>query len=138
LSKSRGNHFDILAKTKILVYPNKMSGAEMILAVLPDASSTETLLNNLSEADFDLKDVSVLMQDVGLRNTIAKDVGPLEGAGPDQTIKRLVQAGASGKNAELCYKAICDGKVLVVMKVAAEYARAAEEMFEDHSAQVIR
>jgi hypothetical protein len=110
----------------------------MILGILQTASSLETLLNNLSEADFDLGDVSVLMQKVELRNAIAPDSGPLKGTQPGQIKERLVQAGVSEQNAELCYQAVCDGKVLVAMQVEEQYRRSAEEAFEDHSAQLIK
>jgi hypothetical protein len=72
----------------------------MILAILRIAASLESLLNNLSEADFDLKDVSVLMQEVELRNAIATDSGPLKGTRPDEVKERLVRAGVSEQKAE--------------------------------------
>src|SRR5574341_455632 len=110
----------------------------MILAILPDASSTEILLNNLYEAEFDLKDVSVIMQDVKQRNAIARDAGPLKGIGLPKIPQALRKAGASPESAERCYQAVLNGKVLVVMNVAEQYRPAAEEMFQDHSAQLIK
>jgi hypothetical protein len=110
----------------------------MILAILQNASSLETLLNNLSEADFDLADVSVLTQKVELRNAIPSNSGPLKGTQPDQIKETLMRAGVSEQNAELCYRAVRDGKVLVAMKVEEQYRPFAEEAFEDHSAQLIK
>ncbi len=110
----------------------------MIVAILPDASRTEILLNNLYEAEFDLADISVIMKDVKQRNAIAKDLGPLKGVALPKISRALIKAGASPKSAEDCYQAILNGKVLVVMNVAEQYRRAAEEMFQDHSAQLVK
>lgn len=110
----------------------------MIWAILPDASNTETLLNNLSEAEFDLNEVSVVMQDMGLRNAIAGDLGPLKGVELKKLEKTLIKLGLSDEGAASCNEAVIDGKVLVVMHVDDKYRPAALEMFQDHSAQLIK
>jgi propanediol dehydratase small subunit len=110
----------------------------MIVAILPDASRTEILLNNLSEAEFDLDDVSVIMEDVKQRTAIAKDTGPLKRVGLPKIPQALRKAGVSSESAERCYQSVLNGKVLVVMNVAEPYRGAAEEMFQDHSAQLIK
>jgi hypothetical protein len=110
----------------------------MILAILQNISTTETLLNNLSEAEFNLDDISVMTNDVNQRNAIAKDVGPLKGIEVNKVIESLVKLKVSKKNAEICHEAIIKGKILVVMNIASEYSQAAEEMFQDHSAQLIK
>jgi hypothetical protein len=109
----------------------------MIWAILPDASSTEILLNNLSEADFDLNEISVVMSDVTQRDKIAKDLGPLKGVGLKKLEKELINLGMSKEGTGTCLEAIASGKVLVVMNVVDEYLPAAVEMFKDHSAQLI-
>jgi hypothetical protein len=123
-------HLAVLRKP----YPN---GVKMILAILPDASTAEQLLNNLSEADFDLHDVSVLLQDTALRNKIATDAGPLKGVLPMQAPASLKAAGASQEAVQRCQEAIQNGKVVVAMKVDPKYEPAAREMFEDISAQIL-
>lgn len=109
----------------------------MILAILPDASKAETLLNNLSEADFDIKDASVIMQDVALRDKIAKDTGPLKGAKPAQLADALKKAGASDASLPRATEAVKSGKVLVAMKVDPKYEQAAVQMFTDMSAEIV-
>jgi hypothetical protein len=110
----------------------------MIVAILSDASKTETLLNNLSEADFNLGDASVIMKDVKLRKAIAKDAGPLKNIALKDVSNELVKkAGLSQEAAKRCRQAIEDGHVLVVMNVADQYLPAAREMFQDQSAQLI-
>ncbi len=109
----------------------------MILAILPDASKAETLLNNLSEADFDLNDVSVVMQDVATRDKIAKDTGPLKGTKPERVMDGLKKAGASPEGAHRGAEAVKAGKVLVAMKVDPKYEQAARQMFGDMSAEML-
>lgn len=110
----------------------------MIWAILPDASSTEILLNNLSEADFDLNEISVVMRDSSQRDKIAKDLGPLKGVELKKLEKTLIKLGLSKEGADICNEAIANGKVLVVMNVVDEYLPGAVEMFKDHSAQLIK
>lgn len=110
----------------------------MILAILENASSVQTLLNNLSEADFDLNNISVMMKDNKLRKTLGVNAGPLKGVQPKSVMEALTRAGISEENAKVCDEAIVQGKILLVMKVADEYSPAAEEMFRDHSAQLVK
>ena len=110
----------------------------MILAILDNTSSVETLLNNLSEADFDLADVSVVMNDLKKADAIGQNAGPLKGIQPENVSDALVKMGVSKKGAKTCQDAVTKGSVLLVMKVADEYSQAAEEMFQDHSAQLIK
>ncbi len=109
----------------------------MILAILPDVSKTESLLNNLSEADFKLEDVSVVMFDMAMRDKIAQDAGPLKGVKPAQVSGALKTAGKPESIAQQCLDAIKQGKVLVAMDVDPKYQQAALEMFKDMSAQIL-
>ncbi len=110
----------------------------MILAILPDASKAETLLNNLSEADFNISDVSVVMQDVATRDKIAKDTGPLKGTKPAQLAHNLKDAAIAPALAQQCSDAVKSGKVLVAMKVDPQDEQAAREMFTDMSAEIVQ
>ncbi len=109
----------------------------MIVAILPDASKAETLLNNLSEADFDLNDVSVILHDPVMRNKIAQDAGPLRGVMPDQLSTALLKAGVSAKDVQQCADAVAHGKAVVAMKVDPKYESSAREMFQDMSADIV-
>lgn len=127
----------VLRKLEPAASKDKNRGETMILAILPDASKVETLLNNLSEADFNLKDVSVIMQDAAARDQIAKDAGPLQGAKPAQLAEALKKAGVSGASAQRLFDAVKSGKAVVAMKVDPKYEQAAREMFTDMSAEVV-
>jgi hypothetical protein len=110
----------------------------LLIAILPNTSTVETLLNNLSEADFDLAQVSVVMSDPKLRDAIATDAGPLKGARLENLPGKLVQAGLPQADAKPYADAITQGKVLVAIAAPAESLPAAKEMLQDHSAQLIR
>jgi hypothetical protein len=109
----------------------------MILAILPSSSAAESLLNNLSEADFDLQHVSVMMKNTGLRNRIAEDTGPLIHAAPNEVGTSLRSLGAAIDPAREAQQAIDDDKVVVAMDVDPKYEAAAREMFKDVSAQIL-
>jgi SAM-dependent methyltransferase len=113
------------------------SGGTMILAILPDASKAESLLNNLSEADFNIHDVSVIMQDVATRDKIHKDAGPLKGVKPAQLSGGLTKAGVSPDATQRSVDAVKSDKVLVAMQVDAKYEQAARQMFSDMSAEML-
>jgi hypothetical protein len=110
----------------------------MIVGIFSDASSAEILLNNLSEADFDLADVSLIMVDKELRDKVAEDTGPLKGLRHDQISTYLVQAGLSEPDAQAYQNAVAQGKVLAAMKIASDLVEAAKEMFADQSGESIQ
>lgn len=110
----------------------------MLLSILENLSKTETLLNNLSEADFNLDDVSVIYTDIQQRDAVAKDVGPLKDTAPEKLVEKLTKLGVSKKSAELCQDAVLKGKVLVAMDISPELNKVAEEMFSDQSAQIVK
>jgi hypothetical protein len=110
----------------------------MIVGIFPDASSAEILLNNLSEADFNLADVSIVMRDQELRDKIAKDTGPLKSVSFDLISASLIQAGLSAQEALAYQNSVAQGKVLAVMNIAPDLVEAAKEMFSDQSGESIK
>jgi hypothetical protein len=110
----------------------------MIIGIFPDASTAEILLNNLSEADFNLADVSLIMRDQGLRDKIAEDTGPLKSVLFEQISASLIQAGLSAQDAQAYQEAVTQGKVLAVMNIAPELLDVAKEMFTDQSGESIQ
>ncbi len=110
----------------------------MIIGIIPDASTAEILLNNLSEADFNLDDISLVMRDRKMRDKVAKDAGPLKGIRYNQIAARLVQAGLSVQDAQFVQNALAQGKVLVAMRASSDIIDAAKEMFADQSGDFIK
>lgn len=109
----------------------------ILIALLRDASTAETLLNNLAEAEFDLADVSLVMRDLKTRNALTGDAGPLKGLQPDGVIARLTTIGLSPDHARDCSEAVAHGKVLFAMTCSVQTRPAAVEMLNDHAAQII-
>jgi hypothetical protein len=110
----------------------------MVIGIIPKSSSVETLLNNLKEADFDLEDVSVVMLDLKLRDTIARDRGPFKGVHAAQLVERLAKLGMSPQEAKTYGDALTQGGVFVAIKVAKESEQAAKEMLQDYTPQNLR
>ena len=110
----------------------------MLIGIISDASHAEILLNNLSEADFNLADVSILMSDIKQRNLIAKDKGPMKGWDAGNLIANLVKKGLPSPKAEYCAQAIKQGKVLFAMKITPDLRSAASEMIKDNSGEIIQ
>ncbi len=110
----------------------------MVIGVLPDTSKTETLLNNLSEADFKLSNVSVITQDVKTRNAIAKDAGPFKGVTAPQLAGKLIRAGLPTADANNYQDAVTKGSVFVAIACPKESEPAAVEMLNDYSPQLVK
>ncbi len=105
----------------------------MILAVLATTSNVETLLNNLSEADFDPNSVSVIMQDSNLRDKIASDAGPFKGVTAATLPASLAHAGLTKQAAQPVLAALKKGQAFVAMNPPAESVQAALDMFKDYA-----
>lgn len=110
----------------------------MVIGIISKSSTAETLLNNLSEADFDLKDVSVVMKDTKTRDAIAKDAGPFKGVAVADLNKRLAQVGLSKQDVQTYSDAVTQGKILIAVACAKESESAAGEMLKDMSAEFIK
>ena len=110
----------------------------MIMGLLPDAAATEMLLNNLAEAEFDLRTVSVIMRDAKQRAAIAKEGGPLKGIAVDDLAEHLTHAGLPAPQAAAYVAAVQQGQVFVAIDVPQSLEAAAREMLTDHAAQHIQ
>lgn len=110
----------------------------MVIGVIPNPSSMQTLLNNLKEADFSLRDVSVIMSDPKARNAIAKDAGPLKGVVPAQLRTKLVQAGVSQADAKAYGDALAEGKVVVAIRTAQGAEQPAIQMLQDYAPENVK
>jgi hypothetical protein len=105
----------------------------MIFGILPNGSSAETCLNNLSEIGFKLADVSLVMQDLKVRDAIAKDTGPLKGIGVANLPAKLAQMGLLSQDVKACVDAVTQGKALIVMKTPKGSEKAALDALNDYS-----
>ncbi len=110
----------------------------MIAGVITKSSTAESLLNNLSEADFDLKQISVIMRDVKLRTAIADDAGSLKGVSLTALPKRLAELGLAEAEIKTCTDAVAHDKVLVVIACPLQAEQTAADMLKDMSAEFIK
>lgn len=110
----------------------------MIVGIISSSAHAETLLNNLSEADFNLKDVSVIMRDQKTRDAIARDAGPFKGLAPADLTRKLGQVGLANQEVKQCADAVTQGKVLIVMSPPPAAEAAAAEMLKDASAEFVK
>lgn len=110
----------------------------MVIGIVPNTSKTETLLNNLSEADFNLSDVSVIMSDPKKRNAIASDAGPFKGASAANLPKELVKHGISQSQANAYRDAVKKGGVFVAIAGGKDSESAAGEMLKDYDSRLVK
>ncbi len=110
----------------------------MVIGIVPDASKTETLLNNLSEADFKLSSVSVIMSDPKQRNAIASDAGPFKGTSAANLPNQLVKHGLSQSDANAYQDAIMKGGVFVAIASGKATDSAAADMLRDYNPQLLK
>ncbi len=110
----------------------------MVIGIVPNTSKTETLLNNLSEADFRLSDVSVIMSDPKQRDAIASDAGPFKGASAADLPKKLIQHGISQSQANAYGDAVKKGGVFVAIASGKDSESAAVEMLKDYDPQLVK
>ncbi len=87
----------------------------MVIALLIDSATTEIFLNNFSEADFDLKHVSVIMKSVSDRNKIADDQGPFKNIDLTNLKSKLVTLKLTTDRIQKYLEGINRGKVLVAV-----------------------
>ncbi|MGB8647641.1 MAG: hypothetical protein WCF84_20575 [Anaerolineae bacterium] len=110
----------------------------MIIGIIPDVASAETLLNNLAEADFDRKSISVILKDLKLRARIAADTGPFKGVNAANLAARLAKMGLSGPDAQAYVDAVNNGAAFVAIAPPAASQAAAVEMMNDYKPQLVK
>ena len=110
----------------------------MVIGIIADSSTAEGFLNNLSEADFKLKNVSVIMSDPKLRDAIAKDTGPFRGITVSTLPTKLAKIGIAAPDAQPYVDAVTNGKVLIAVQAPKGSQQAAAEMFQDVKAELVR
>lgn len=110
----------------------------MVIGLIANSSTTESLLNNLSEAEFELSDVSVIMRDPKARDVIADDAGPFKGVLAADLPARLALAKVSPQDAKAFGDKVIAGKVFVAIAAAKASEGAAAEMLKDVQAELIK
>ncbi|GEM_PF-3172533 len=110
---------------------------KVLIGIVSDVSGMETLLNNLVEADFNEKDISVIMQDQKKARAYAKDTGPLKGVSLDRLDIKLHQLHIPQEKISKYTEMLKKDAALIAITVDAEAQDAAEEMLRDYFIQQI-
>lgn len=99
---------------------------------LIENKSIEVALNNLDEADFNLKDISVVMKDEKASRLVSDDVGPLKGVTKDTIKKKLKILGVSSDDINTYMIHIQNNEVLIAIEVTEDLVDNAKAMLEDY------
>ncbi len=110
----------------------------MVIGIVPNSSRAESLLNNLSEADFDLNRVSVIMRDTKTRNAIAKDAGPLKGVSVSALPDQLSRLGLTAPDVKTITDAVSKDQALIAIDCSPRAEPTAAEMLKDASANFVK
>ena len=102
----------------------------MVLSIIDTADKTSSLLDNLSEADFD--NVSVIMKDEKLRDKIGSDKGPLKGIHLGSLSSALTKFHVLKKDIRLIVSSLQKGRVLVAIQTDTNSQLAAIEMVKPY------
>lgn len=105
----------------------------MVIGIIPDPASVQTLLNNLHEAGYADRDVSILMRDPGVCKS-----GPFKGMGSGQLPSKLAHAGLPAQEASVYADAVGKGKAFVAIRAEKAGEKAAAEMLGDYAPEMVR
>ncbi len=106
----------------------------MVVGLFENIDHAEIALNNLAEAQFRNKDISVVMADKSQVKTISVGRGPLSGDFNIRIAKTLGRGGLSESDVENCRNLLMKGAVLIAVSGPAESDDAAAEMLADNGA----
>lgn len=110
---------------------------KIVLGILQDSSSAETALDNLSEADFNEKGISIVMDDEKKSRTIADNSGPLKGVNAKNIKGKLMSMGVSENQSTVYQSSLQQGKVVIAIEADEDSVNVAEEMLKDYNTQQI-
>jgi len=109
----------------------------MVLGAIANSSEAETLLNNLSEADFKPNQISVTMQEEKSVKQITDVSGPLTGDFR-LVINKLKRLGISPADIKSYEGIVNSGGVVVTISAGPSTDESAQEMLEDVNASNIQ
>ena len=104
----------------------------MVIGLLKDPQTAEETLTNLSEAEFDSKDISVLAKNTTVAHRIANPAGPFEKVKSGDIGSRLELEGVSSTLATTFQEEVNSGGILVVIDGEPAADDVAEEMLKEN------
>lgn len=110
----------------------------LVFGIIPDINSIDTLLNNLNEAEFNIKDTSVMLTDNKKARAIHGDNGPMKDIASDGLQDKLKSLGISMQDSAEYVTELSHGKAFVAMKIPKETADTACEMLKDYNVELLK
>ncbi|MGI8419212.1 MAG: hypothetical protein ACR2LN_01055 [Candidatus Levyibacteriota bacterium] len=105
---------------------------KIVLGVIA-SSSAETAINNLTEADFDEKNISLVMKDEQSARKIIDAYGPLKDTSVSTLPQALQRLGMQKAQSDHIIQAVVAGKALIAIQTPQEAVDAAKEMLNDYN-----
>jgi PBP1b-binding outer membrane lipoprotein LpoB len=105
---------------------------KIVLAIL-DADSVETAVNNFVEAEFNEKDMSLVMQDTSKARNILTNNGSFKGINVAKLPQTLKKLGVSENDTQKFLSEIKTGKALFTIAVDDSVIDSAKEMLKDYN-----
>lgn len=113
-----------------------MVNDKIIIGVLARENANQ-LIDNLIEADFDERDMSIIMREEKEARMIHDDNGPLKGAAMDKLAEYLTRLNMDQTAIHNYISELKNDKVLVAVKVQNNTIKAVKESFEDFETELI-
>ncbi|HZQ36220.1 MAG TPA: hypothetical protein VFD32_09825 [Dehalococcoidia bacterium] len=113
-------------------------GAVYVIGLLPNDSDAEIALNNLAEADFAARQISVLTTDPLRTAALTDTPGSWGQQTPDAAVERMRSLGVAEADRAAFRSGLDGGGVLIVIRTRRDTAAAAEEMLRDQQASLVR
>lgn len=111
----------------------------MIIGIFTQVDDAEICLNNLAEADFQPKNISVVMKDPEEAKKISDTSGEFTELSTDELIDRLIKLGLSKKNAKRYKDTLEGGGVFIAVSTANKNEeKAVKEILKDQNGKLIK
>jgi hypothetical protein len=111
----------------------------MIISIFTQTDHAEGALTNLLEADFQAKDISIVMKTDEEAQAISNTYGPLTGTPIDELDNRLTTLGLSQKDALQYQDMVRKGKVLIAISTAnRDEEEAVKEILKGQNGKLIK
>lgn len=109
-----------------------------VVTGIVDENSVNEIIDNLVEADFDERDISLIMQDEKKARLIIDDNGPLKGTSLKDLEKNLQGLGMDKQTTVDYIHEVGNNKSIIAVKVEADLAKDVKETLKDFEAEFVQ
>ncbi|HLZ71862.1 MAG TPA: hypothetical protein VKV26_18315 [Dehalococcoidia bacterium] len=110
----------------------------LVIGLLPNDSDADIALNNLAEADFASRQISVLTSDPLRTAALTDTPGDWGQLTPAAAVERMRTLGVADADRQTVTTGLSNGGVLIVIRAANASTTAAQEMLADQKATLVR